>query len=41
MAEQFDLERKWHEMKDLLLKVAKILNGMFICPFAWAGFASK
>lgn len=41
MAEQFDLERKWHEMKDHVTKSRKDLNGMSICPFAGAGFAKN
>lgn len=39
MAEQSNLERKWHDMKDHITKGRKELNGMPICPFAGAGFA--
>ena len=41
MAEQFDLERKWHEMKDLLLKALKELNGMSHLSFCWGWFCPK
>ena len=41
MAEQSNLERKWHDMKDHVTKTRKELNGMPICPFAGAGFAKN